>query len=1354
MAWVLLPALLFAQSLPEPLEPWQDWVVRDVEDIDCPYLPASTEQAQFRQCVWPGRIRLDVNANSASFELEVVADAESWLDLPGDADHWPRNVLVQGKPVTVLQRQGKPALRLQAGEWLIRGELVWEDRPARLAVPAAIGMVDLLVDGKPLSRIERSKGMLTLGKPIAKDKPARDSLAVRVYRQLADGTPAMLTTKIELDVSGKAREIALQDVLPEGFVGTSLQSGLPARLERGDELLLQVRPGEWALHLVARGTDVLSEIKLADHAGHWPAQEIWSYRDQPALRHTRVEGQPVDAGRAEVPRAWRQLPAFVVDAEHGLVIEQLARGSGAETDLSLRRELWLGFEGQRLLARDHLSGQAGHLHRAHVAAPWQLLGASANGKPVMVTSDGKGQGVEVRDHALALAATLLIKDFSGVLPLAGWQLTLQGIEANLHLPSGYLLLGAPGADSSPDSWVARWNLLELFVAALIALLAGRLLGWPWALVAAGYLLLGGQEWGAPRWSLLLALALALFARALPGGKLENFARLGGRVLLLFAILLFLPFATAQLRMALYPQLSNGQYTTPYEAASQYVDKMADRELRSKAAPPVVVEKESAMAMAPAPPAPRAPLPAILQSVTVSGELASPNADAALQARLELADTGVVQAGPGIPDWDQANNYQLAWQGPVTTERLGRLVIAPAWLVSILRVLMLGLLLALLLRTLAVLLPKFSLPKRHAGAAPALALLLGMLSMPGHAQQAIPDAELRNELRAELLEPPVCAPDCASLAGARLDVAGDLLQVELLVHAGAEWAVPLPVIGTGGELQKATMDGSDAALVRQDEQLLVRVERGIHRVLLQYRLAGTEQATLRFPLPPRQVAFTADGWHAEGIDGATLAGDSIVLKRIPKAGSEAAAKDPVAQAFPPYVRLERHLFLGNEWTLYNSVRRIAPVQDGFSVRLPRLPGAHPLDENVQVDGDELVVTFASGEQQVAWQSRLEVDPQFSLSAPDLARHGQTWQISASPNWHVETSGVPETESDNGRRFLPLPGETLAIQVTRPEPVAGATLAFDRVHLVSSSGAHATETTVHLDGRSTRGGEHSVSLPAGATVLDVQRDNREITVDARDGKLSLPILPGRHEYQIRYRQAVGVGFVTRSASIGLDAPAANLDLELYLPEARWDLLAWGPGVGPAVLYWPLLVVFLLLAWLLGRYAPTPLKFRHWLLLALGFSAFSWAAFLFVVAWLIVLGVREHHWPDRDNLFQLSQVGIALMTLIALAVLVAVIPDGLLGAPDMHIAGNGSTASRLNWFVDRADGDMLPVGSVFSVPLWVYKVAILLWALWLANALIGWLRWGFGAWSQGGYWRSGATQSTGTTEQRGKNDNADGA
>jgi hypothetical protein len=58
-------------------------------------------------------------------------------------------------------------------------------------------------------------------------------------------------------------------------------------------------------------------------------------------------------------------------------------------------------------------------------------------------------------------------------------------------------------------------------------------------------------------------------------------------------------------------------------------------------------------------------------------------------------------------------------------------------------------------------------------------------------------------------------------------------------------------------------------------------------------------------------------------------------------------------------------------------------------------------------------------------------------------------------------------------------------------------------------------------------------------------------------------------------------------------------------------------------------------------------------------------------------------------------------------------------------------LRWFADRS-ADALPQASAISVPLWVYKLAMLAWALWLANAVIGWLRYGFAAWTRDGYWR----------------------
>ena len=220
----------------------------------------------------------------------------------------------------------------------------------------------------------------------------------------------------------------------------------------------------------------------------------------------------------------------------------------------------------------------------------------------------------------------------------------------------------------------------------------------------------------------------------------------------------------------------------------------------------------------------------------------------------------------------------------------------------------------------------------------------------------------------------------------------------------------------------------------------------------------------------------------------------------------------------------------------------------------------------------------------------------------------------------------------------------------------------------------------------------------------------------------------------REPQAHGDARAHAALELHAPAANIDLTLQLPQDRWVLWTWGPTDGPAVLYWSQLLVLLIAAWLLARYAPTPLRLRHWLLLGLGFSAFAWSAYALVVVWLIALGLRARlRAPEQmpGHALQPAATGPGGADRAGAGVLIGAVPQGLLGLPDMHVAGNGSSAANLHWFADRSSG-ALPSAGVLSLPLWVYKIAMLAWALWLANALIGWLRWAFAAWTQGGYWR----------------------
>lgn len=103
-----------------------------------------------------------------------------------------------------------------------------------------------------------------------------------------------------------------------------------------------------------------------------------------------------------------------------------------------------------------------------------------------------------------------------------------------------------------------------------------------------------------------------------------------------------------------------------------------------------------------------------------------------------------------------------------------------------------------------------------------------------------------------------------------------------------------------------------------------------------------------------------------------------------------------------------------------------------------------------------------------------------------------------------------------------------------------------------------------------------------------------------------------------------------------------------------------------------------------------------------------------------------------FNAAQVGLVILTLAALASLVAAVQQGLLGHPDMQIAGNGSTSFLLNWYADRV-GPAPTRAWVVSVPLLAYRLLMLAWALWLSFAMLRWLRWGRACFSTHGLWRS---------------------
>jgi hypothetical protein len=1332
---------VLAVPVPAVLEPWRGWVLHGHEDEACPARVGEGTTA----CAWPGELRIEADAGGARFTQRWTVYSRQRVPLPGDGDEFrPIDVLADGVAAPVTLHEGQPVLQLEPGSHAISGRIAWEARPPTLPLPDSIAWVTLRVDGADIAVPQRDEsGNLVLG---ATGSAEGDAMQLEVYRLLADGTPPWLATRIRLSVAGKPREQLIGPFLPAGYVPVALDGDVPMRWEPDGRLRLQVRPGNGSITVIARAPSTATTFAMPAVPEPWVPQEVWQFRVAPEFRIAQLEGVPgVDPAQADVPNwledvsedtaarwGWmlgsQALPTFVLEPQAVATLAASLRGLPSERPprLTLAREMWLGFDGDEFIARDTLSGNVGSAQRFDMRLPWQLEEARHGDNQNLLVTQGPvagSSGFEWRDAQLQVS-TGARAPRSGGLPASGWSQPFDSASAQLHLPPGYRLFGARGVDSADGSWVDRWTLLDLFLASMVLLLSWRMKIPELSLALLGWLLWGWHEPDAPRLTLLVALGLALVLRHVPAGRWQRVLAWVQRGVLALVLLWSLFFAATQLRLAIHPQL---EY--PDVSGSVYDYATADGG---------VVE---ATLMEPPPPA-NAPAPQSRANVAQeeSQFLDKIEVTGSRMKRIDLfkypTDT-IPQAGRARPEW-RWRTHALRWNGPLLPEETLSLWISPPWLTALLRVASV-LLLGFALLTLA----RRAWPgvPRLAPAAPMPAAALGLLlvavatALPLSARaQATPDTEVLDALRERLLESPaLCHPDCGSLATVDVRRQGANVVLSMQAHAQEALAWPLPWPAEAPALASVTVDGVAAEPLRVDGGAWIVLERGVHRVDLEFA-AAEGRWRIAFPLPPARVTVAGDNLEGSGIDEHRLIGDTLELIAI-QAPDDESGEVPAdaSEAIPPFVRVRRHLTIDQQWRLDTTVERIAPARGGLTVPVRLLPGELALEDAPPVREGVAQVSIPAGEDSVHWTSRLTPADSFSLLATASGNYSEEWLLDVAPLLHVEPSGVPESASQNEgtRRFLPLPGETLVLAVTRPVAVDGATLAIENVRLHVTPGQRARDSRLELTLRSTRAGQHWLALPDDSELLGLAVDGVDQPRVLDKGRVALPLRTLPQNVVVSWREPIAVGARIRSPALDLGAAAGNLRVELQVPEDRWLLAAAGPGVGPALLYWPQLALLVLVAWGLARLKLTPLRFHHWLLLGLGFSTVSWLAASIVAAWLLLLGARARlAQPPRHVGFPLLQATLVLATIVALLCLVAAVPAGLLGNPDMQVAGNGSWANQLNWYLDATDA-LLPAASAWSLPLWAYKIAILAWALWLANALIGWLRWGWQAYSQGGRW-----------------------
>ncbi len=714
---------------------------------------------------------------------------------------------------------------------------------------------------------------------------------------------------------------------------------------------------------------------------------------------------------------------------------------------------------------------------------------------------------------------------------------------------------------------------------------------------------------------------------------------------------------------------------------------------------------------------------------------------------------LVQTGPGVPNWSY-DSYPFSWSGPVdSSQSLRFLVVTPFWL-GLWRIVGCILLAALLLLIVSASFGRPALPawtRKLGVGAPLLLLLLAFLPQAELRAQT-PDATLLQELKTRLTRAPDCAPTCGDVMHARVRASGDQLEVALEVSALQAVALPIPAANRW-EPDSINVDGQANGGVYRDgggtRWLVLRP--GAHVVRLSGRIAPGDSLALEFPMRPRTVEVVADGWDASGLGDGRLLTSTLELVRQRGAGD--GARMDAGREFPPFVRVHRHVVLDLDWSVSTQVTRIAPERGAFTLRVPLLPTESVLTDGVEVRDDRTaVIAIPAGVSGFGWTSGLPRAETLELMLTDDGTRTEVWSFAVSPQWHATFNGVPAVlpEQPDAQQwtfeFHPRAGEKLAVALSRPKAVDGATLAIDSVVNTVDVGKRSTSGALELTYRSSQGGRHTIALPEAARVTSVESDGRSVALRPDKGELTLALLPGAHLAKVQWQIDADIGVRASSPPIDLRTAASNVVTQLNVPGDRWVLFAFGSGVGPAVLYWSELAVFLALALLIGTWRHSPLRTHEWLLLGLGLSTFSWGVLLLFAGWLFILRWRERNTDAAISRgwFNARQAGLALLSVVALISLVAAIPNGLLGTPDMSVRGPGTDFSRFGWFVDSTPG-ALPQSGVISISLWWYRAAMLAWALWLSFVLLRWVPWAWRVWTRDGLWRAKPPYGKGPTDDR---------
>lgn len=1304
----ILWAKPLSEVIPDELKGWVNWVHRNDSTFECNH---HQNQAI---CQGAGILSLKVRATGMDFEQTWTLDKAASVPLPQAPRLWPQNILVNGRPSTTLGviDDNGPKMKLPPGQFKIQGQYRWSKTPSYLILQKENQNFRLKYQSQNKDNLLLdSQGKLWLSKEKTNQwEKNENKLSLKVYRKLSDDIPRTLTTQVNISYQGPQKELITGPFLLKGFHLESLKSPMPAQVTEEGQLKVLLKTGDWTLTMKSRQIGNSNEWQIPQVDSLWPVEEIWAFEPFLKYRTSQVlDLPPIDVQQMDIKPTWKSLPNYLIHPGQIFKLKELSRGEAQSSldEITLNKHIWLDFDGKGATIEDHIHNQLKHRRRLTVLPEIDLGSVNLNTLDQVITKDDEGQiGIEVMPGSSQMTTLSRLKDSPYNIPSTGWNFPVKSLKHHLHVPPGWKILAISGVDSETDSWLAQWDLWDFFLVICILMAIFKTMSYHWVIIGALSIVLPYHETHAP---LYLWLNLIILIQLQKIEMSEHWTKIyqGYKYLSLILALGFcINFFVNQLRIAIYPQLElNIEMDSSYESKAYNLDS----EIAEASAP----LKESKRK----------------KSRQIQSRYSKPKTHAWDQYQVNEK----VQTGPGKPSW-QWKTHHLSWSGPVEANQNIHLYMLPPWATQIIRVLIVLLQLLLMYGILR----KLFNHNSSISGTPMLSKFIrtslflmscGLFLAPAtsHAQESIstPSTAILKELKEYTKPQNKCTGPCQTVNRMNLTLDQQEITLELqLFNQQASW-YPLPSLGPDWKPTYVQVNNSEGFLSRQGNSNYLKVPPGQSRIRIQGKIPGP-QFQMEFKITPKTTIIHQKNWEISGIKGQKINANSINFLKLVPTKEPFERTEYTANKIESFAHITRSIEFKQKWKVVTTVERKAPAVGAFTIKLPLLPNEKVFKENLKIENKHAILEFKSQENTMKWSSELPPSEELILSMDSTVSYQETWILRATSQWHIQSTGVPQVKQQTHQKnrpltWKPLPGEVLKLKIDKPEAISGQSITYENAKLTYTPGDRSSTTQLKVKVKSSLGERVEIKIPEGAKATSLKINQKEIVLAQKNQVVPFFVQPGNQEIQLEWKSNETFSLISKTPQVTLSHASTNMNIQYKVPHGRWILYLGGPDLGPAMLYWGMMLTLILIAFICGKFITfLRLNTLQWFLLFIGLSTvYQFGGILFII-WFGIITYAETHWVSLKKYHvDALRVGLVVLTLMTIVSLVSSIPMGLLAQPDMQIVGNGSSAYQLNWFQDRSL-ETLPQGWILSLPLWAYRCIMLIWSMWLASSLIKWIPW----------------------------------